>query len=113
MFGESQFMSGFDSVVLNVLFRIEPGCLGPSGKEHVEAFCSFVDDALNAPAFAAYTIVPRYDKSLPEWEYSVRGKRLGDEQVNTLLERFGTNTGDFETHFEDALTDAIDRFFSR
>ena len=28
---------------LTVIFRLEPGCLGPDGEDHVEEFCKFAE----------------------------------------------------------------------
>ena len=65
---------------LDVTVRVEPGSLGPDGKDHVEMYCKFAQKAFNkyGAKYANWSIVPRYDKKLPEMELSLRDKRLTD-----------------------------------
>ncbi|NTS76747.1 hypothetical protein HR060_07675 [Catenovulum sp. SM1970] len=98
---------------LTVLFRIEPGSLGPTGGDHVEAFCPFAEDKLKAldSEFIIWKIVPRYDKSLDEVETSVRGKKLNMQQVDQYLQYFDKEWAEFEEHLADKLSELIDEFF--
>ena len=51
---------------LTVLFRLEPGCLGPKGVEHIDNFCQLAQKEFKSfhSDFVQWTIVPRIDKSL-------------------------------------------------
>lgn len=69
---------------LSVLCRVEPGCLGPDGREHIEAFCTLAQQAMKhfAVDLVTWTLVPRYDKTMPEMEYTVDHKNLSRSQVS-------------------------------
>ena len=67
-----------DSKKLTVVYRVEPGCLGPTGRDNIEAFCDYANKEL-APTdsgFVNWEIMPRYDKSLPEMQYLIANKKL-------------------------------------
>ncbi|ATC94032.1 hypothetical protein [Pseudoalteromonas tunicata] len=98
---------------LSVLFRLEPGCLGPQGIDHVESFCTFVNSHLHQFYFAELSVIPRFDKSLPEWEYSINQRNLDDAKVGIYLTLFKTDKNSFEEQFEEQLTENIELFFSR
>ena len=55
---------------LSVIFRVEPGCLGPDGKRYVSEFCSFAQSELRSldSDYIAWNIIPRKDKKLPEMQ---------------------------------------------
>ncbi|MCC2618055.1 hypothetical protein LJ739_17505 [Aestuariibacter halophilus] len=100
---------------LTVTFRVEPGCLGPDGKDHIEAFCRYAKNAV-APLhneFVRWVITPRYDKSLPETEYKTNGKRLSAEQAAQYLGIFEQSLSEFEEHLEEQLSELIDDFHGR
>jgi hypothetical protein len=66
-----------ESKKLTVTYRVESGCLGPQGKNKIVDFCQFAQKELE-PLDADYVhwnIVPREDKSLPEMQYNVVGKK--------------------------------------
>jgi len=75
---------------LTVIFRIEPGCLGPKGEEHVDKFCEFAQkkiDSVDAD-YVSWIIQSRHDKSLPEMEYKINNKKLNHEQAEKYLNLF-------------------------
>ncbi len=96
---------------MTVLFRIEPGCLGPDGKDHVEGFCTFAKKEVRSlhGDFVRWVITPRYDKSLPETEYKTNNKRLNHDKAAQYLLVFGQDLDDFEEHFQDKLSELIDQ----
>ncbi len=57
---------------LTIQIRVEPGCLGPDGKAHIETFCTAAAKIFAAvePELVNWTLLPRYDKQLPEQEFS-------------------------------------------
>ena len=100
---------------LTVTFRVEPGCLGPDGAEHVEGFCKFAKKEVSAldADFVRWVITPRYDKSLPETEYKTNNKRLNHQMAEKYLRVFAKNLDEFEGHLQDKLADLIDQYLGR
>ncbi|MFT2091720.1 hypothetical protein [Paraglaciecola sp. 2405UD69-4] len=100
---------------LTVTFRVEPGCLGPDGIEHIEKFCKFAKKEVAGldSDFVRWVITPRYDKSLPETEYKTNNKRLDHEKAEKYLTIFGKDLDEFEEHLQDKLSILIDEFHGR
>ena len=97
---------------LTVLFRVEPGCLGPEGQDHVDKFCQYAEKEM-APVdsdFVHWEIVPRHDKSLPETQYKIGNKSLSHDKAERYLQVFEKNLDDFEGHLHDKLALLIDEF---
>jgi len=100
---------------LNVLFRVEPGCLGPDGIDHVEGFCKFAKKTVSNldSDYIRWVITPRYDKSLPEMEYKVRNKSLSQERATQYLDTLGKDLDEFEENLQEKLAELIDEFLGR
>lgn len=98
---------------LCLLYRVEPGCLGPTGIDYVEGFCEFASQKIKAPAYAHFSFVPRYDKSLSEREYIFAGRTLTANQVCTFLDKFDKDKNDFEEQIDELLSHAIDAYLNR
>lgn len=100
---------------LGVLFRVEPGCLGPAGKDHVDDFCRFAHKEVERidADFVHWEIIPRYDKTLPETQYGVGNKRLNHDQAAKYLAIFNKQLDEFEGHFHDRLTQLIEQYLGR
>lgn len=101
--------------IVSVLCRIEPGCLGPDGREHIEAFCALAQQAMKhfVADVVTWTLVPRYDKTLPEMEYSVANKSLSRAQVIQYFNTLGQDVDTFEETFNDKLTAFINLYIAR
>lgn len=100
---------------LNVLYRVEPGCLGPDGLEGIERFCRFAQQSVEAldAGFVHWDILPRIDKSLAEMEYRVLEKRLNHQQAAKYLSYFDKDLDEFEEHLHDRLGLLIESFLGR
>ena len=100
---------------ITVIFRIEPGCLGPQGNSHVEKFCEQAKRVFmqRNTAFANWMIVPRYDKNLPELDYMLAQRPLSREHAARLLDFFGQDIEQFEMEAVDLLPEMIDQYFGR
>ena len=100
---------------LSVTYRVEPGCLGPDGKSHISAFCNFAQAELKSldSDYIAWNIVPRLDKTLPETQYSVVGKRMNHSQAEKYLSIFDKSLDEFEGHLGDKLSTFFDEFMSQ
>ncbi|WP_197495861.1 hypothetical protein [Acidihalobacter yilgarnensis] len=100
---------------IQVIVRIEPGCLGATGAEHIDAFCRFAETEFEIvdPGFTCWTFLPRNDKSLAEIEYQLTNKRLNRAQAFQYLSVFGKQLEDFEEQLHLHLADLIDRYRSR
>lgn len=97
---------------LNVIFRVEPGCLGPKGDEHVSDFCNFAQkevDTIDAD-FVHWEILPRNDKSVPEMEYKIINKKMSHDKAAKYLEIFNKDLDEFEGHLHDKLAHLIDEY---
>ena len=97
---------------LNVIVRLEPGCLGPQGAGIIEGFCRFAQgevDLIDAD-FVHWDLSPRYDKSLAEMEYRINGKKLSHDKAAKYLALFGKDLDEFEGHLHHCLALMIDEF---
>jgi len=97
---------------ITIVCRVEAGCLGPNGDDHVEGFCSFAKyeyETLNSNIMN-WEIVPRYDKSQPEIQYKVNDKLLTHDKAERYLEVFDKNINDFEEQLHDKLVVLIDQY---
>lgn len=100
---------------LTVMFRVEPGCLGPDGKDHIEGFCKYAKKEVAGlhSDFIRWVITPRWDKSLPESEYKTNNKRLDHDKAEKYLSVFGQQLDDFEEALQDKLAEMIDQYLGR
>ena len=98
---------------LHLLYRVEPGCLGPTGIDFVEGFCEFAQKKIKAPVYAQFCFVPRFDKALSEREYTIGNKNLSDTQVIAFLDKFDKEKSDFEDQIDELLSHAIDAYLNR
>ena len=97
---------------LTVLFRVEPGCLGPSGNDHIVEFCKHAQIAIeNIDAdYIHWEIVPRHDKSLAEIQYKINNKNLTHDQAAKYLDKFSKNLDEFEEHFHEKIISLIEKY---
>jgi len=104
-----------DSKKLTVIFRIEPGCLGPEGLSHVDKFCVQAGLKLqsSAPAYIAWQVEPRHDKTLPEIDYAILGRALSRDHAKRYLSHFDQEIDQFEMTAFDELPVIIDQYFGR
>ena len=96
---------------LSVVIRVEPGCLGPDGINHVEDFCRVAQlefEAIDSD-FVNWDVVPRFDKSLPEIQYKAANKMLTHDQVTKYLEFFNKKSDEFEEHANEKLAILIEQ----
>jgi hypothetical protein len=100
---------------LTVTYRVESGCLGPSGASHISAFCEYTQGKIQSldADYVIWDITPRHDKALPEMQYSVAGKRINHIQAEKYLAVFGKSLDEFEGHLVDKLAGLIDEFFKQ
>ena len=100
---------------MTVIFRIEPGSLGPDGVEYVVEFCEFAQTQLQACAeyYLNWSIVPRFDKTLAEMKFQLGNKVLNEGQVIKYLGMFNENYTHFEDQLESNLEAIINQFFGR
>lgn len=97
---------------LTVTYRVEPGCLGPTGADLIEAFCRYAQSQLQTldADYINWNIIPRFDKTLPELSYQVLGKRTTQQQAEKYLALFGKRLEDLEGHLIDSLAELISNF---
>lgn len=97
---------------LTVLCRVEPGCLGPDGKDHIEGFCRFALMAMRSThnAFVHWIIIPRYDKTLPEIQYLINERNLSDAQAAKYLLLVGKNASEFAIELDEKLACLIEQY---
>jgi hypothetical protein len=97
---------------LSVTYRVEPGCLGPEGINHIAKFCDFSQVQLQTldADYVIWNIVPRTDKSLPEMDYCVVGKKISFSQAEKYLALLDQSLEDFEGRLSDRLASLIDEF---
>jgi len=100
---------------LTIIFRVEPGCLGPKGDELIEDFCVYSNSHIQS--FEAevinWQIVPRIDKSLEEMQYMLNDKRLSEDKAKRYLNMFNKEISQFEENLHEKIADLIDQFSNR
>ncbi|MFT5593938.1 MAG: hypothetical protein ACI8SR_002325 [Oceanicoccus sp.] len=101
-----------DEQKLSVIYRVEPGCLGPQGASLVDDFCRFAQSQLQIQNsnYINCMIVPRTDKASPEMQYNVVGKKINFSQAEKYLALFDKNLDEFEGHLSEQLTNLINQF---
>ncbi|WP_306520843.1 hypothetical protein [Rheinheimera sp.] len=101
--------------VLEVIYRVEPGCLGPQGKDYIEDFCNFSQPLVTAhtAGFMRWILVPRFDKSLPEMQCTLAGRTLTPDQAKRYFALFQVDADDLEAELNEQLTLLIDQYFGR
>ena len=100
---------------LTVVYRIESGCLGPNGKDHVGKFCSFARSEIESEssAFVDWEIIPRDNSLLPEMQYQIEDKKLSRQQAAKYLEMFRKNLDEFEEDTHSKVAYLIERYMGR
>ncbi|MCW8901023.1 MAG: hypothetical protein OQK75_07145 [Gammaproteobacteria bacterium] len=101
-----------DNKKLTVIFRVEPGCLGPDGSEYVEAFCRFAEKEF-APVnsgFIRWSIIPMYDKSFAEIDYKIGSLGLTQDKVARYLNMFDKNADEFEEEISIKISELITQY---
>ncbi|WP_421132153.1 hypothetical protein [Alteromonas sp. A079] len=100
---------------LLVMYRIEPGCLGPQGIDYVEEFCTFAKQKLKGQHgyCLRWVVKPRYDKSLPELEFQIKNNTVSRENAAKYMGTFDIDIDVFEEQLEETLADLVDMFFER
>lgn len=101
-----------DEQKLSVIYRVEPGCLGPEGASLVDDFCRFAQSQLQSldSDHINWLIVPRADKTSPEMQYNVVGKKMNFAQAEKYLALFDKSLDEFEGHLSERLTSLINEF---
>lgn len=104
-----------ESKKLTVIFRMEPGSLGPDGIQYINEFCEFAQSQLQACSdeYLIWVIIPRLDKSLAELEFQLVNKKLTPAKAGQYLSIFGENLDSFETQLENNLEAIVNQYFGR
>lgn len=117
-----------DDKKLRVIYRVEPGCLGPDGRKTIEDFCHFAQPQIQLPVAPAPDIgtglvswadliicqlLPRNDKKLPELQYQINNKSLSHEKAAKYIAMFDRQLNDFEDEIHEKLADLIDTHLAR
>jgi len=100
---------------LTVIYRLEPGCLGPQGPDHINDFCSFAQEKVQSvhSDMIIWKILPRNDKSLPEIEYKLNNKKLSREKAGRFLIIFDREIEVFEESFHEKIAELIETYFEQ
>mgnify|MGYP000004305692 FL=1 len=100
---------------ITVICRVEPGCLGPDGIDHVDEFCLFAQkefDLLDTQIID-WKITPRTDKILDEIQYKLKGRFLSGNQAQLYLNALGRKKTDFEDILFSQLSQSVNNYFKR
>ena len=98
---------------LTIQIRLEPGCLGPDGKHHIDTFCTAASRVFAAiePERVDWVLIPRHDKQLPEQEFLIDGRKLTEEQASLFLRRLGRELGEVQETLDSVLAQLVERYF--
>lgn len=93
-------------------FRLEAGCLGPDGESHIDTFCQRLNEhfAKTDANFMIWKFIPRHDRSLPEKQYKINGKKISREQAHKYLAMFGRDIQKFEDNIDQTLAELINQY---
>jgi len=99
---------------LHVIYRLEPGCLGPKGENHINDFCTFALQKIEAidENIIIWELQSRNDKTLPEMEYKINNKKLSYDQAEKYLEVFDRKIDEFEELSHEKISNLIEEYFS-
>jgi hypothetical protein len=97
---------------LNILIRVEPGSLGPDGLDHVEPFCDVAKRYYSRlyTELVDWDVLPRYDKTLPEMEFTINGRPLTSQQTEKMLQLVNKDEEQIEMEVMDHLAKLIDKY---
>ncbi len=100
---------------LTVVYKMEPGCLGPNGAALIEDYCQFAQQQISQfnQEFVNWVVEPRFDKSLAEIKYEINGKELLPTMAERYLAKFDHNLDDFEEQFNEQFMNYIEQFLKR
>ncbi len=90
---------------LSIVYRIEPGCLGPRGIDLIASFCEYLQaqDHLYNSDYYTWTLIPRLDKSIAELQYYLADKRITQAQAEQYLKLFHVDLKAIESNFDNLL----------
>lgn len=97
---------------LTVVCRVESGCLGPEGKDHVKDFCVFAQKHVETidSDFVHWVLVPRVDKTLAEMQYKIGDKNLTHDKAAKYPKIFEKDLDLFEEHLHEELAHLVDQY---
>ena len=100
---------------LTIVFRVEPGCLGPDGKQYIDEFCALVQRAFaqKTVGSVSWEIIPRYDKQLPETEYRLGERGFSRDKAQRFLAACGKDLDTLENKLNLALPRMIEQYLAR
>ena len=100
---------------MTVIFRMEPGSLGPDGSQYIKEFCEFAQVQLQACAefYITWSIIPRFDKSLAELEFQLANKKLTSAKAKQYFAVFNESLENFEEQLENNLEAIVNQYFGR
>jgi len=110
-----------DKKKLRVIFRVEPGCLGPDGENLIGDFGQFAQPLINlqnSPERVNWAdliiceLAPRNDKSRPEIQYVINAKILSHDKAVRYFALFNKQLDGFEHELNEKLSDLIDEYLS-
>lgn len=94
---------------ITVICRVEPGCLGPKGADHVERFCQIAQKQFDKiePDKVEWQLIPRFDKTEAEIQYKLKNRNLSSEQAHLYLDALGQEQEEFEEELFKQLSTSI------
>jgi len=100
---------------LTIECRIESGCLGPTGRDHLEPFCAFAISGFRTHETdqVNWDVVPRQGSLQAEVGYKIVGKNLSRQQAEKYLGLLGLNLAELESQIEDRLIVLIEQYMGR
>lgn len=104
-----------DNKKLSIIFRVEPGCLGPNGDDYIYEFCQFAQkeiEKINSDLIV-WEIVPRHNKLLDEIEYKIKNKTLSKDMTERYLNLFEHTLDEIENNLDEKIGQLIDQYMGR
>lgn len=100
---------------LTITFRVEPGCLGPQGADHVNEFCKLAQHSFKTieAELIHWDIIPRFDKSLDEIEFKLNNKLLNSSQTSKYFNLINKPQDEVEDILHNKIADLIDEYMGQ
>ena len=103
-----------DADKITIVLRIEPSCLGPDGRSHIDTFCLAAAAVFEAfePDLINWVLLPRHDKQLPEQSFFIAGRTLSERQARLLLRRVARDPDALQERVDSLVVGLIERYLN-
>ena len=96
---------------LTIIFRVEPGCLGPNGDKMIIDFCADAQIQIESDCIN-WQIEPRNNKNDSEIQFYIGSKLLPREKAEKYLSVLGISIEHVEAQLLENITELIEQYLN-